>query len=202
MSDVVYARPTVSIVTPTIGRPSLRVMLDGLLPQLDLVGDEVFVIGDGPQLEAEKICAGRSVKYSEIPLIQNYGNPQRNLAIQKAKGDLIMFVDDDDEVMPGAIEMVRKAAEMNPGRPLMFKMHHQGRVLWATPHIALGNVSGQMFVVPNVKEKIGAWSGRYAADFDFITSTVVKFTLDSLVWRNEIIARQGLAGPGSFGREM
>jgi hypothetical protein len=186
-------------------------MLEGLYPQLR-DGDEVRVIGDGPQPEAQKSMSEahavmRSIfrpaeLYSEIPAIRNYGNPQRNLALKETQADLIMFVDDDDEVEPGAIDAVRRAAMESPGRPLMFRMYHLDRVIWGDPAVRNGNVSGQMFVVPNVKGKLGRWSGKYSADFDFITSTLALHPPDTLVWRPEIIVRQGFAGPGSIGREM
>jgi len=195
---------SICVVTPTIGRPSLHRMLSILQPQMSFE-DEVRVIGDGPQPSARTICERfPSVKYSEIPLIRNYGNPQRNLAIQETTADIIMFIDDDDVPKDLALFDVRAAVRDNPGRPLMFRMYHQDRVIWADKNVRVGNVSGQMFVVPNIKDRIGKWSGKYAADFDFITSTIIlqPEKLDSVVWREEIIAHQGFAGPGIYGREI
>lgn len=84
--------PSVCVITPTIGRDSLRVMLSGLLPQL-APGDEVLIIGDGPQPNAQKIVdeiKSPLIRYWDIPLIRNYGNPQRNIALREAKADYIM----------------------------------------------------------------------------------------------------------------
>lgn len=189
--------PSVCVITPTIGRDSLRTMLQGLLPQL-APGDEVLIIGDGPQPNAQKIVdeiKSPLIRYWDIPLIRNYGNPQRNIALREAKADYIMFVDDDDSVHPDGIVKVKTTAQKYPGHPLMFKMFHKTTEIWRTPTIACGNVSGQMFVAPNVKEKLGRWSGYYHADFDFITSTVALYPKDSVVWRYEFITKQGWAGP-------
>lgn len=189
---------TISVITPTIGRPSLKVMLDGLLPQLE-VGDEVLIVGDGPQPAAKQLVDSlRSpfIKYWEHGPIWNYGNPQRNLAISVAKGDYIMFLDDDDRIEPKAIDIIKKAISENPGRIFMFKMDHVGHLLWREPKVVSGNISGQMFVCPNLKGRIGTWSSRYAADFDFITGTIALYPEERniIIWKEEKTTVQGLAG--------
>ena len=45
-----------TVITPTIGRASLRATLDSIAPQL-LDGDEHLVIGDGMQPPAAVMCA-------------------------------------------------------------------------------------------------------------------------------------------------
>jgi hypothetical protein len=178
-------------------------MLDGLLPQLS-AGDEVLVIGDGPRPKLQEICAAYKsdlIKYWEIPLTMNYGNPQRNEAIARAKGTHIHFLDDDDLTKEGAIADIKAAAAEQPLSPLMFKMHHHSTILWRTPEVKVANISGQMFVTPNVPGRLGHWSGRYSADFDFISSTLKLYPggYGSVVWRNEIVAVQGQAGPVAGG---
>lgn len=191
-----------SVIVPTI-RESLKTMLDGLLPQLS-VGDEVLVIGDGPRPAVRSICDSYGtgiVRYWEIPLTMNYGNPQRNEAIERAGGTHLHFLDDDDLTVPDSISRIKKAASECPDRPLMFRMHHHSTVLWSVPRLMLGNVSGQMFVVPNVPGRLGRWSGKYSADFDFIRSTLDRYPdgEGAIVWREEIVAVQGQAGPHAAG---
>lgn len=197
--------PTLSIITPTLGRESLKAMLDSLLPQLTQ-GDEVLVIGDGPRPRAGEICASYGnpiIKYWEIPLVMNFGNPQRNEAIKIAKCTHIHFLDDDDRSVDGAIATIKKVAAEFPGRPLMFKMPYSNSnsIIWRNPVVQVANVSGQMFVVPNDKGRLGKWSGKYAADYDFISSTCLLYPdkENSVVWRDEIIAQQGLAGKSGAG---
>ncbi len=200
--------PSISIITPTIGRDSLKSMLDGLLPQLE-AGDEVLIIGDGPQPNAKTIVdslASPFIQYWETEPIRNYGNPQRNEAIARSKGDYLMFVDDDDTVDSHAVCTVRKAAKEFPGIPLMFKMLHNGHIiLWDVPQVAYGHVSGQMFVTPNVKGKVGTWSGKYGADFDFMTSTLALYPegTAAVKFLEDVITIQGYAGPnGAGGKEL
>lgn len=189
---------SISVITPTIGRKSLGTMLERLIPQLD-DEDEVLVIGDGPQPEARAIVEAANnglVRYWESESIRNYGNPQRNMAIRRSRGDYLLFVDDDDLPVPKALSMIRAAAEESLAKPLMFKMTHCGFELWKRPKVEQGNISGQMFVTPNIKGKIGRWSGRYEADFDFVTSTLQLYPegFDAVVWRLENICVQGYAG--------
>lgn len=201
------APPTLTVITPTIGRESLKAMLDSLLPQLTS-DDEVLVIGDGPRPRAGEICASYGnpvIKYWEIPLIMNFGNPQRNEALKIAKCSHIHFLDDDDRSMPGAIEVIKNVAKEFPGRPLMFKMPYSDTVIWRNPVVQVANVSGQMFVVPNDKGRLGKWSGKYGADYDFIASTCALYPdgEKAVVWREEVVVKQGLAGKrGAGGVEL
>lgn len=193
----------ISVITPTIGRASLKRMLNGLLPQLT-EEDEVLVIGDGDQPNARKIVeevSSKLVCYWEMPLTRNYGNPQRNAAILRAKGDYICFVDDDDWVLPNYAETIKRHASANSGRPLMVKMNAFCGVLWRQPQPSYGNMSGQMFIPPNIPSRLGKWSGKYAADFDFIWGTLGKYPNRerAIVWCDEVIVSQGWAGPGGAG---
>lgn len=194
---------SLTVITPTIGRESLRKMLSCLTPQLE-PGDEVLVIGDGEQPNARKIVGEIKcplVRYWEIPLIRNFGNPQRNEAIAEAKGSYVSFVDDDDEVSSDYVKTIKRRSAEAPGSPLMVRMKAFCGILWRDKQPSYGNMSGQMFIAPNVPARIGKWSGKYAADFDFIWSTLEKYPERerSLYWCDDIIVTQGWAGPGGAG---
>lgn len=190
---------SISVITPTIGRASLKTMLEALLPQL-ADGDEALVIGDGPQPKARNIVEAfrnDQIRYWESEPLFNWGNPQRNSAIDQARGEWLVFIDDDDVPLPECAARVRRGAQDHGKRPLMFKMTHLGGLLWRSRNIELGNVSGQMFVVPNVKGRVGRWSAQYAADFDFIRSTLALYPEgESIVaWMEDQITLQGYVGP-------
>ena len=193
--------PTLTIITPTIGRTSLATMLYALAPQLE-DSDECLVLGDGPQPVAEQIVAlfvssmRAPVRYIEHALVQNWGNPQRNTAIRMAKGDLLVFIDDDDCPLSDGLSTIKRVGAEHPKRPLMFSMLHQGIRLPQTQEVVPGNISGQMFIAPNVPGRLGTWSDRYAADFDFIEGTMRHYAAEDLVWREEITTTQGFRGPG------
>lgn len=190
---------TFSVITPTLGRESLKNTLDSVLPQL-VEGDEMIVIGDGPRPRAKELCdavKSKFVTYYEVPFTGNYGNPGRNDAIAKAKASHLFFIDDDDVAKPNAFAAMRKAADANPGRPLVFKMNHQAvGLIYKVARIKAGDISGQMFVTPNVPGKIGKWSGKYEADFDFVMSTLAFYPggVQAPLFLPEITVNQGNAG--------
>jgi glycosyltransferase involved in cell wall biosynthesis len=198
--------PTVSVIIPTIGRASLAKVLSTLVPQIS-EGDEIQVIGDGPQPEARKIVeaiASPLVKYDEIPQIFNYGNPQRNLGISRAIGQFLMFIDDDDDPYADGVTTVKRLTAQHPDRPHLFHIDYQTRVLPIPKDNRLycGNVSGQCFIPPNVKGKLGKWSGKYEADLDFILGTLAFYDKKALVWHDEKICLVLPAGKAGIGRAI
>jgi len=194
---------TVSVITPTLGRESLADMLGRLLPQLG-EGDEVLLVGEGPRPRAKEIAdsfKSNAVRYWEEGPFFNWGNPQRNSAIKQAKGSRLVFIDDDDSIHATGIATIKAVSAGFPGRPIMFRMLHKGRTLWSNQVVRFGNVSGQMFIAPNVPGRLGTWSSAYAADYDFITSTLALHPKGkaSVVWREEMPIIQGFAGPRPIG---
>jgi len=193
---------SLSIVTPVIRAGTLRRMLSQLAPQLT-PRDEVLIVGDGPQPECRKVVESfglDNLRYWDmIPAPRNWGNPQRNEAIGKARGTHLVFIDDDDQVDPKGLETIRSAVSLAPGHPHMFRMLYQGRPIWSSPDVLCGNVSGQMFVPPNVSGRLGTWNRDYAADFNFIRTTLMLYPegYGAVVWREEMPIVQGLAGQDS-----
>jgi len=172
------------IVTPTISRPTLaRALRSAVLSP----GDEWLVIGDGSQPEAEAQVAALNVPgmhYVEGPETHHYGNEQRDLAMSMARAAYFLFLDDDDIFLPGALERIRHYVD---GSPVMFRMHHNGGIIWRDQMIAPGNTGGSMFCVPNVPGKFGRWgdSQAYTSDQQFILATMKHWP--TLIWSGEII---------------
>lgn len=121
----------------------------------------------------------------------DWGATLRTKGMFMATGDILMWVDDDDICTPDAFATVR-ACLKERRQPHLFRMArslpfndvvHKGHVL------IRGNVSTQMFVVPNYKTKLGKWGVLYDGDFNFIESTLKLWGgNDSVVWREEIIS--------------
>jgi glycosyltransferase involved in cell wall biosynthesis len=176
--------PSLCIVTPTISRPTLvRALRSAVLAP----GDEWLVIGDGSQPEAEALVAALNVPgmhYIEGPETHTFGNAQRDSGMSLAAADYFLFLDDDDVFTPGALEAVRRQMA---GVPAMFRMHHNGGVIWREQVIAPGNTGGSMFCVPNVPGKFGRWgdSQAYTSDQQFMLATMKHWP--TLVWSGEII---------------
>ena len=194
---------TVSVITPTLGRESLADVLRRLLPQLGN-GDEALLVGEGSRPRAKEIADSFKspfIRYWEEGPYFNWGNPQRNSAIKQAKGSHLVFIDDDDSIRLDGIATIKAVAGKYPGRPIMFRMLFKGRPIWRSPKVQCANVSGQMFIAPNVPGRLGTWSSAYGADYDFICSTLALYPEGhaAVVWREEMPIIQGFAGPRPIG---
>ena len=175
---------TLSIVIPTISRPTLAATLASIAAQSLVPGDEILLIGDGPQPEAERMFSesGLPGKYIEGPMDHDWGGPQRNIGMRVANGDLLAFMDDDDTYLPGAFDLMRTADSESLN---IFRMQCRGRLLWMLCDIRVGNVSTQMLVVPNLPG-VGHWTRRYVHDYDFAAMAANRFR--RIAWRKEPIA--------------
>jgi glycosyltransferase involved in cell wall biosynthesis len=160
--------PTLSVVIASCGRPSLVSTINSIIYQ---------------DHEAELLIDLNH----DIP----WGNAARQRMMLRARGSHILFMDDDDRYAPAAFETVCRVVAENPARVHMFRMARPGLDddIWREPVLELGNVSTQMVIVPNVPDKLGAWTDRYEGDWDFISDTVAR--LGEPIWREEVIAIYG-----------
>ena len=161
---------TISFIIPTIGRPSLKKTLASIGER---PGDEVIVIKD-------------------IPPSGMWGNPQRNEAIAKAKGDYLVFIDDDNWHAPNARKIMEQAIRENPNNyPILFRVEYpNGDIIWKEKKVVPGNIDGHMILVPNKKNMLYHWEkGRHMADFIFIDKW--KWPKEDIIWREEIIVYVG-----------
>lgn len=189
---------SISVIIPTLGRPSLRMTLASILDAgLLLRSDEVIVVADGRETGVEKICWDFSMKACirllETDESHDWGATQRRLGGVVATRTHLVYLDDDDAMAPGAPELIRTAARKNVEQVLLFRIRHSKHgVLWRTPVVKANNLSTQNIVVPNNKSKLGTWGTRYAGDYDFISSTVKNFpgAESGVVWCSDIIAEQ------------
>lgn len=189
-------RKSLSIVVPTPDGGNLPALAESLRKQL-YPEDEVIVVGDTfhgpldsvrewveqqPQWRYVEHDAGRAA----------WGHPQINYGVTQARGDYILFQDDDDVYAGGAIANVHRAVRhLDPPRPLLFKFRagrFGGRTFWVERgRVEVGMIGGHCIVVPNVPEKIGKWTDRYEGDFDFIEETLRLWEPLAPVWRQEVI---------------
>ena len=187
---------SLSIIVPTIGRPTLQATLASLVgqplarspvPGVD-EGDEVLVIG-GPA-SAVELFAEDGVRHVPCPMGGHWGCEERTLGITQARQSHLAFLDDDDVWTPNARAAIGRAIAMAPDRPILFRMRYaSGRVLWKVPELRIQNVSTQMIVVPNDPTRLGRWTVRREGDYDFLAS--MGWPASDIVWRDEVIAEIG-----------
>jgi glycosyltransferase involved in cell wall biosynthesis len=177
----------ISIVIPTIGRPTLKTTLRSISRQNR--GDiEVIVVSDGPRPSAQRIARIMGAIFIEGPRTQSWGNVQRMIGIEKAAGRYLMFIDDDDRHRRRAFNQIRAAIAATPDRIIVFRMTRDGDVLWRERVVKHANQGTPQFLVPNAPGRLGSWLtyDRYQSDFDFLTECVA--LQGEPIWNEAIIA--------------
>lgn len=189
------AEPTLSLVIPTIGRPTLARTLASVRQQLWRAGDEVLLVGDGPQPIARDLWNQFKLpgRYLETEIVLgHWGHGVRNWVFDNnhAIGQFVMALDDDDELTPQAVDTVRRAIAAAPDQPHLFRMSGVPGLgtLWKVKELAEQNVGTPMFVTPNDSGRLGRYTLRYGGDFDFIQATCAMYGND-LTWHPEVICR-------------
>lgn len=173
-----------SIILATSGRPSLALAMESAVCQMQDV-DELIIAGGGPLAEA--LAEECGVEWIDLPAGGDWGHSERNAAMPLAEGTHLLFVDDDDALLPGALATIRAAIATAPDLPHVFRMiDPHGRILPERPGLAQGHIGTPCLVAPNVPEKLGRWGHRYEGDFDFIRSTLAHYP-DGAVWHADVI---------------
>lgn len=159
---------SLSVVIPTKGRESLAETVASIPGWA-----EVVVVADGQEAYERALALGRGSVYECGPSI--LGHPQRQLGMQKASGDWLCFIDDDDVYTDKAFPAFQDA--MRGRLPRLFRMEYEesGVILWNERRVAHCNVGTPMLLTPNVSGKLGEWAWKRTGDYDFIRDTVANF---------------------------
>lgn len=176
---------SLSIVIPTLGRPSLERTLESCAD-----ADEIVVVLDTSRGGSLPCELPANAVFAEGHFGVTGGHAGRAHGIGLATGTHLAFFDDDDVYTPGAIGLMRDAA---CDRPVIFRMddYFHG-IIWRDPSIWFGNVSTQMYVVPNQPDLLGSWEPHMpgwpqpGGDYTFIKETCER--MGEPVWREEVIA--------------
>ncbi len=186
--------PAFTIITPTISRPTLARALQSVARQCGPY-DEHIIIGDGNQPDAQAMALEyRRTRYIETPKTGGTGAVQRDAGILQAVGDYLIFLDDDDVMVDGALSLAREIVADNPGALFLFRCRFygypaipDGSVLWKDCEIRDGNVGTGMIVCPN-KRNLPKWAAhgvlRYNADFTFIRDVAAE---TQVLWEEAIL---------------
>lgn len=172
-----------SVIIPTLGRPSLEATLRSCAE-----ADEIVVVLDTSRGGSLPCRLPANAVFAEGIFGVTGGHAGRVHGIGLATGTHLAFMDDDDVYAPGAIDVMREAA---CDRPVIFRMDHYAHgILWRAPRIEFGNVSTQMYLVPNDPWRLGSWTPHMpglkepGGDYTFIRETCA--LMGDPVWREEI----------------
>ncbi len=107
--------PPASIVIPTRTRLSyLEVALSSIAPQAAQLGAEVLVIDDaGPSPAARELASRFGARYEPHPVPLGL-NVARNTGVERSRGELVVFVDDDVRVSSSWLAALLDAARKRP----------------------------------------------------------------------------------------
>jgi glycosyltransferase involved in cell wall biosynthesis len=182
-----------SIIVPTHDGDGLDNLFASLAGQL-APGDEVLIVGDtldGPLPAVQALADQHGYRYTAHSAGHHcWGHCQINHGMRHAEGDYLIFIDDDDCFPDGALGAIRRAADgQTSPRVLMFQFYSRrhGRTLPPRHEVRESAIGGHAIVAPNIPERLGQWSCRYAGDFDFITSTLALWT-EGPAWYDDVIA--------------
>jgi GT2 family glycosyltransferase len=108
--------PLASIIVPTRSRLDyLRVALASIAPQGRRVGAELIVVDDaGSSDEGRQLAERFGARYEPHPRPLGL-NVARNTGVERSRGELVVFVDDDVEVCDGWLDALLAGAQAHPG---------------------------------------------------------------------------------------
>lgn len=187
--------PSISIVIPTLGRDSLRNVVDSLKRQIG-PKDELVVVADGH--EAAERSSRITDCFEHHDPASKFGNAQRRFGQQLARGDLVWFVDDDDKPDENAVKTIKATFT---DRPVIFRMDHCGEPIWVDKNATMGNVGTPMIVVPN-RPGIPLFPANdvYSADNQWINEVISAVGVE---WCEDVIysvERHSVGATGEFWR--
>lgn len=110
--------PHVSVIIPTYNRAHLLERAIKSVLRQSYSSLELIVVDDGSKDETPMVISKYPLRYVRLP--SNRGVAlARNRGILKARGNLIAFLDSDDEFLPPKIEKQIKYLEKNPWAKLV-----------------------------------------------------------------------------------
>lgn len=190
--------PTLTIVVPTIGRPTLATTLASIARQELHPSDRVIVALDTfGEPEREDVAALVASFGFELMRVDGgvhfMGNPQLNAAIAACATDYLCALGDDDVYVDGAIARIR--ATVKPGRALLFQFYAppylvpgdpRRFVLWADRVLRVANISGCCIVAPREALVPVSHEPCCEVDFEWIVD-IVKQTGQSPMWLRDVL---------------
>lgn len=163
-------RVDLSIVVATAGRRTLGASIESATLQMR-PGDELVVVFDDSG---------------------DAGDTPRNRVLGSLRGSHVLFLDDDDELVPGALDTIRTFAREHPGRWGLFQLDlGPAGIVWRRGGMQLMAAATAMCVVPNVPERLGRFGRAPGAppgrlgDYPFLVETAAM--LGPPVWCEEVI---------------
>lgn len=190
-------RPSISIVLPTVGRDTLVDTLDSLVAAGLARYDEILVMADGPKQESIGPIAFRhpvnEIAKVCVTLMEDrggfWGHPGRNEGMAQATKRLVMFTQDDQLFVPGALKVVREVVLASKhwdktGHIFQVVPRNAGIVPVKVGAMAVGFIDADCVCVPrNLLPFCAEWTNHYCGDNDFIVNTANNLRARGSYWQ-------------------
>lgn len=200
--------PLITVIIPTCGRETLQDTLVSVRSQFDYRYEkyeadrvELLVVADthrgtfGNQLKGvPEMCKEYYAQYIEHDGgMHCWGHPQRNYGQSIARGEWIIWIQDDDVYSDCAFRSLLRVAKTSENQSgfwgviLSQTLTWQAGVVWREKELWEGNIDANCIFAPNIPERLGKWTDRYNGDFDFIRDTCEKWN-NKILWFPRVIA--------------
>jgi hypothetical protein len=188
--------PTITVVVPTIGRPTLAAAIISVLYQLSPL-DEILIIGDGHQPLGALFCQQLNlirpvgiIRYIDGPVSPPTwpgGSIQKEFGISQATADYTMILNDDDRIPAGTISRVKRTAARHPQQVLAGELLclRDGFIVQKCTEIREGYISDVQLIVPNDSTKRGKYLRDDIRDIHYVTSVLAHYA-DEIIWLDAI----------------
>lgn len=133
-----------TIVIPTHNRSAMvREAIDSALPFCAGGEREVVVVNDGSTDDTAAVLASYGDRIRVVHVKHGERAQARNTGVEMARGQYVVFLDDDDQFLPGGIPLLEKAAAAAPaeaaviyGRPRYVKVDPENPLKASLPETA------------------------------------------------------------------
>lgn len=185
-----------SIITPTYARPRELVRCIESVRAQTYKKYEHLICSDGHSASDElcvKAYKSKRIKYSHVERDGNryYGSKQRNKLIKEATGDYLIFLDDDNTILPHYLKIAKDTID-NHGIMIFRIWHSTASIIPRENAIELGAIDSLNFVVRKDIAQRYEWNLKeYSADYSFIKACE-KYCIDNGIaigYSEQIIGR-------------
>ena len=186
---------TIHVLLATIGNDSIFNILKCLKNELK-EDDYLTVVFDASNKNIynvstyckENIKSKVNIIYEEKNL-GYWGHGIRNKH-NKLEGDFIYHIDDDDHIVEGAFDKVRKILK-DKDTIYIFKIVSEiNQIIWINPEIKLNQISTQCGFIPSNLNDKSFWEYKYGGDYNFYNN--LQKQTEKIIFINEIIYKKKL----------
>ncbi len=200
---------TVSTIIPTYNRAHLvgRAIQSALAAGFDC--DEIIVVDDGSTDNTADVLTRFGDRIRSIRISNSGAGAARNAGIREARGDLVAFLDSDDEWMPHKLDLQRRLMQACPDLLYSFSefsstdengcVCHSNVVNWSGDARLWSERLGEGTLLSNV---IDIPDG--IADCEFYTGSMYELELRSnYIFTSTLVVRREMAGESlSFAEDL